>query len=168
VNLAPLLGENYNNWLPIMILVFSIIFLFKLQDKTFKFLKLNKIFDELASPSDELCRNGREIINQARSLEERKIARSEGNLAVNPTTSKTTQKPISSVNTSEFLQKYKNAKPTKVVEEIERTSSSSQDDDARALLFSSKKSTKKTVNDNPLLPTANSLKQNGKFQRLPE
>lgn len=142
-----------------MILVFSIIFVLKLHNRIFKFLRLHKIFDELAEPSVELCSEGREIINQARALEERKMARGEGMMAGNsaPHPSQKT-KLIDSIDTSDFLAKYKSARPR---EEITRTADASDDNSDRSALFGSKKS-----KDVPLLPTSSSPKQTRNYQKL--
>lgn len=47
-----------------MILVFAVIFTFKIHEHFFKILRLHKLFDDLSPPTELLCAEGRDIINQ--------------------------------------------------------------------------------------------------------
>ncbi|KAJ3298081.1 LMBR1 domain-containing protein 2 [Borealophlyctis nickersoniae] len=72
-SLTPLLGEGYNKWLPVMILVFSIITALNLHGKLLRLFKLKSYFYENISPHGEDIEEGRNIIDQARGVEERRL-----------------------------------------------------------------------------------------------
>lgn len=99
------------------------------------------MFDELAEPSEDLCREGREIINQARSLEERKIARGEGTIGTNP--AQVISQKTKLIDTSDFLARYKSNQSSNPAQ-ISRTAN--EDEDRNALFKIKRK-------EEPLLPT---------------
>ena len=67
VNLAPLLGERYNDWLPIMILIFFLIFLLNLHGRMGKLLHIAHYFN-YAAVTDEGLNEGREMISSGTFL----------------------------------------------------------------------------------------------------
>ncbi|KAJ1547642.1 hypothetical protein HK096_001698 [Nowakowskiella sp. JEL0078] len=91
VNLAPLLGQNYNKWLPMVILVFCIITLLNIHGRIMRLFKLKNYFYESISENNSETEDGRQIIDQginfkcdlkklsyflsARKVEERRLAR---------------------------------------------------------------------------------------------
>ncbi|KAJ1537048.1 LMBR1 domain-containing protein 2 [Nowakowskiella sp. JEL0078] len=75
VNLAPLLGQNYNKWLPMVILVFCIVTLLNIHGRIMRLFKLKNYFYESISANDADTEDGRQIIDQARKIEERRLAR---------------------------------------------------------------------------------------------
>ncbi len=62
MNLAPLLGERYNDWLPLMIMIFSLIFLLNLHGRLAKFLRIAGFFN-YAVATPETVREGKELIS---------------------------------------------------------------------------------------------------------
>ncbi len=58
VNLTPLLGEKYNEWVPFLILVMCIVYILGLHNKITNFFTSNSIFsDSLATDSNIEGRN---------------------------------------------------------------------------------------------------------------
>ncbi|KAI8812480.1 LMBR1-like membrane protein-domain-containing protein [Cladochytrium replicatum] len=72
VNLAPLLGEGYNRWLPMMIAIIAGVTLVNLHGKIMRLFKIKNYFYETIASNDADTEEGRTIIEQERSIEERK------------------------------------------------------------------------------------------------
>ncbi|TPX42249.1 hypothetical protein SeMB42_g05216 [Synchytrium endobioticum] len=71
--LTPLLGEGYNTWLPEVILVFCVVTFFNLHGRILRLFRVKAYFYEEVDVHDERTKDGRTIIKDARSREERKI-----------------------------------------------------------------------------------------------
>lgn len=75
VNMAPLLGEQYNRWLPMLILLLSLITFFNLHGRLLRIFGIKDIFYQ-PSPHDDEVVEGRRVIESARALEGRIRGRS--------------------------------------------------------------------------------------------
>ncbi|KAJ3035270.1 LMBR1 domain-containing protein 2, partial [Rhizophlyctis rosea] len=114
VNLTALLGEGYNTWLPLLVLIISVITLLNLHGRIMRMLKLKVYFDTKANVNDLDISEGRGIIDQERGVEERKgrggaptIDYSAQGLEAG---GRSTRRPgaARSANVNELLAKYKN------------------------------------------------------------
>ncbi|KAJ3093164.1 LMBR1 domain-containing protein 2 [Quaeritorhiza haematococci] len=85
VNLAPLLGANYNNWVPMIILVFCFVTLFNLHGKILRLFRVKNYFYEEIARNDADSEEGRQILEQARTVEERRLQRTPYSGAAQPT-----------------------------------------------------------------------------------
>ncbi|KAL3897731.1 MAG: hypothetical protein SGCHY_003213, partial [Lobulomycetales sp.] len=66
VNLAPLLGEQYNRWLPMAILLLALITLFNLHGRVLRLFGIKEIFYQ-PDPNDREVAEGRRVIEAERS-----------------------------------------------------------------------------------------------------
>ncbi|KAJ3037907.1 LMBR1 domain-containing protein 2 [Rhizophlyctis rosea] len=80
VNLTALLGEGYNNWLPLLVLIISVITFLNLHGRIMRLLKLKSYFYEQINPNDVDVSEGRGIIEQERGVEERRARGGAGTL----------------------------------------------------------------------------------------
>ncbi|KAJ1553439.1 LMBR1 domain-containing protein 2 [Cladochytrium tenue] len=114
IDLAPLLGEGFNTWVPELVLIFSIITLLNLFERIVSWLGIRKFFfDERRSELADV-EEGRKIILQARSVEERRAARGfagPSSYGLNEMTPNRSQRKAvpRATNTKELLAKYKTA-----------------------------------------------------------
>ncbi|KAI9362506.1 LMBR1-like membrane protein-domain-containing protein [Zopfochytrium polystomum] len=75
IDLAPLLGAGFNTWVPELVLIFALLTLFNLYERILTALRIRKFFFDEAPASEADAVEGRQIILQARSAEERKTIR---------------------------------------------------------------------------------------------
>ncbi|KAI8823560.1 LMBR1-like membrane protein-domain-containing protein [Fimicolochytrium jonesii] len=121
-SLTPLLGDSYNKWLPEIVLVFAFITFFNLHGRLLRLFKVKYYsYHEAMALADSDLDEGRQIIDQARSVDERKrggLYGSEGNFANNDgpalssierTNHRTTRSTTGgrAKNAKELLEKYK-------------------------------------------------------------
>lgn len=66
MNLAPLLGEQYNRWLPMAILLLALITLFNLHGRVLRLFGIKEIFYQ-PDPNDREVAEGRRVIEAERS-----------------------------------------------------------------------------------------------------
>jgi hypothetical protein len=62
--LTPLLGEGFNNWVPLLVLVVSFITLFNLFGRIQKLFRMKKYLADEIDKNDETIEEGRKIISQ--------------------------------------------------------------------------------------------------------
>ncbi|TPX61256.1 hypothetical protein SpCBS45565_g07299 [Spizellomyces sp. 'palustris'] len=113
VSLTPLLGEGYNKWLPEIVLIFALLTLFNMHGRLLRLFKIKHYsYYEAIAPNDADIEEGRQIIEQARAVEERK--RTGGTIDSrfsNDITSTSRQSRIGSTRTAgtakDLLAKYK-------------------------------------------------------------
>ncbi len=67
VNLAPLLGEGYNRWLPILIFFLALVTLLNLHGRILQIFKIKDVFYH-PKMLDPECAEGRSIINHGKFL----------------------------------------------------------------------------------------------------
>lgn len=91
VNFAPLLGDGYNKWLPVMVLVIACITLFNLHGRVLRLFGVKGITAQ-PDPRDPEILEGRRVIEQERALDERRGER---------------QSSPSATTARSFLSKYK-------------------------------------------------------------
>ena len=99
VDLAPLLGKGYNQWLPIVIVLLNITTLFNLHVRLSRVFKFKGVLRIQPKDDDPEVLEGREIISTARGLDERRIARSSDEISSG-----------NAKNARDYLSKYKNRK----------------------------------------------------------
>ncbi|KAJ3156197.1 hypothetical protein HDU86_003960 [Geranomyces michiganensis] len=119
VSLTPILGDGYNKWLPEIVLIFAAITLFNLHGRILRLFKVQHFsyYDATTGPAAENISEGRQIIDQARAMEERKRTGGAGtsearfgqDVGSSAGRARGTRGPRAS-NAREFLAKYKNAK----------------------------------------------------------
>jgi hypothetical protein len=64
VNLAPLLGQGYYNWLPTIILIISFLVFMNIHGKIMRFFVKDTYNYEPIHPANTVCEEGRNFINQ--------------------------------------------------------------------------------------------------------
>jgi hypothetical protein len=166
VDLTPLLGQRYNDWIPLLILIFGVIFLFNIHGRILRLFGLAQLLD-ITVFNDENLSEGKELISQARTMKERLLARSDNALSSHdldfinnnpnkPNAPKLKGPKGETLNTQDFLAKYKSqqAERSTSVQPIksnhvdsDHTSegTSSVDDESRALLLGTSKPKKTNV-----------------------
>ncbi|KAI8916338.1 LMBR1-like membrane protein-domain-containing protein [Gorgonomyces haynaldii] len=98
VNLTPLLGDGYNDWMAHLILITCAIILLNLHARILKLFSMGNFFYEKFTGSNEQdLEQGKQILFQARGLEERRIMRNEQRSGTQPARAR---------NTAELLQRY--------------------------------------------------------------
>ncbi|KAJ3126929.1 LMBR1 domain-containing protein 2 [Nowakowskiella sp. JEL0407] len=138
VNLAPLLGEGYNRWLPMVILVYCILTLLNLHGRILRLFKMKNYFYESISSQDEDTEEGRNILDQARKIEERKMSQdpfinySSVGLGGVSNNSRTGKGASQGSSTKEFLERYKRGE----IGSSKRSNNVEADSDRVALLGS--------------------------------
>ncbi|KAI9339193.1 LMBR1-like membrane protein-domain-containing protein [Zopfochytrium polystomum] len=116
IDLAPLLGERFNTWVPELVLIFSVLNFLNMYERILTWFNVRKFFyDEPAGEAD--IEDGRRIIMQARSAEERRLVRgsyiSSSSYGLNSiesshlSSSRGRNSSSRATNTSELLAKYK-------------------------------------------------------------
>jgi hypothetical protein len=82
VNLTPLFGQGYNDWVAFLILIVCIIFLLNIHGRVLRLLGITNYLYESVKPNDRNAEEGRRIVEQgtglfylARSLELRRLQR---------------------------------------------------------------------------------------------
>nr|KAJ3421498.1 LMBR1 domain-containing protein 2 [Polyrhizophydium stewartii] len=78
VNLTPLFGTGYNDWVAHLILIMCTIIVFNLHGRILRFFRLESFFYEPIKPNSADLEEGQSIISQARTIAERKLQRSGG------------------------------------------------------------------------------------------
>ncbi|KAJ3224307.1 LMBR1 domain-containing protein 2, partial [Clydaea vesicula] len=110
VNMAPLLGTEYNNWMPYLILILSIVTFFNLHGRLLRIFRIKGLFYQ-PKATDPECVEGREIIAKARSIEERKIIISRGGVENGGDfNSYNNYSTPAANNARDYLLKYKNTR----------------------------------------------------------
>ncbi|KAJ3410939.1 LMBR1 domain-containing protein 2 [Chytridiales sp. JEL 0842] len=107
-DLTPLLGDGFNTWVPLLVLIFAIITLLNLYGRILSLFKVkNYFYEEVAKNESEDVDQGRQVISQARVAEERRLARGqlEGSYGLNAMDS-SGRRVARATNTRELLAKY--------------------------------------------------------------
>ncbi|KAL2915717.1 hypothetical protein HK105_204663 [Polyrhizophydium stewartii] len=93
VNLTPLFGTGYNDWVAHLILIMCTIIVFNLHGRILRFFRLESFFYEPIKPNSADLEEGQSIISQARTIAERKLQRSGGASGL-ATTGGSTREPV--------------------------------------------------------------------------
>ncbi|KAI8588706.1 LMBR1-like membrane protein-domain-containing protein [Geranomyces variabilis] len=121
VSLTPLLGDGYNKWLPEIVLVFAAITLLNLHGRILRLCRIQHFsyYDATTGPATANINEGRQIIEQARAMEERKRTGGGGasdsryghDLGGGSSNARAGgSRGPRATNAKDFLAKYKNAK----------------------------------------------------------
>ncbi|KAJ3106824.1 LMBR1 domain-containing protein 2 [Phlyctochytrium planicorne] len=114
-DLTPLLGDGFQTWVPELVLIFSLITLLNLYGRILGLFKVKSYFYQEVShnSADSDLEEGRNIISQARVMEERRIARGGGahdDTSRGMSSSDRNRNVARATNTKELLAKYKSRK----------------------------------------------------------
>ncbi|TPX57579.1 hypothetical protein PhCBS80983_g03752 [Powellomyces hirtus] len=188
VSLTPLLGDGYNKWLPEIVLIFATLTLLNLHGRLLRLMQIKHYsYSEAIGPHIAEIDEGRQIIEQARAVEERKRTGGGGSDShyshdLSIVGSRSRSNRPRTTNTRDLLAKYKGQGDTFVGDNSVASSSRAQSSTAPPpeKLASDNRSwgTFKTTNpfkgfggmfgSDTANPPAGSGSGGGKFQRLQE
>ncbi|KAH9276402.1 hypothetical protein BASA83_001095 [Batrachochytrium salamandrivorans] len=122
VNLTPLFGAGYNDWVAHLVLIMCVIIVLNLHGKILRFFRMENYFYETIKPNAADLEEGKSIIMQARALEERRLQC--GGAVGDQVHGRYTQSRPRARNTRDLLDRYKNRKPQESESNTNRFTSS--------------------------------------------
>ncbi|KAJ8329652.1 hypothetical protein QVD99_003940 [Batrachochytrium dendrobatidis] len=104
VNLTPLFGAGYNDWVAHLVLITCVVISLNLHGRILRFFRMENYFYETIKPNNTDVEEGQSIISQARTLAERKLQR-----GGTTDTSRFSRSEPRARNARELLDRYKNS-----------------------------------------------------------